>query len=372
MPAPGHSESQVLINSNPLQGVIMGPEQAPGTTDRENAEMLVERFMRGLDLRLGTMEEQFHKYVDSLFNMVSQASAEPAYAPIKLGPKLGKAIAQIQRNIKAAGKGGRNNYDHYTYSTLADYYEVLQPQLKEVDIWIVFDIVRIDTLPNIITSTGKEERHVMVKVACTIGDAEGAETITIYGYGEGSDRGDKAIYKAFTGAKKYLLSNVFQIPSADDPEDSRGQEADQQPPRQQSRQQQRQQPPAQRASAQPQNQPGEINADLKAKKAPPRVILVQGNKAYNPAYSAHCGTINVEKIEVLRMAREEVVKKGFYDKKDHYEWVVKKFYAPAGISPTIVEYLQDIRPAWFSTILDVTQNHPEDIRPIDQQQAAGV
>ena len=36
--------------------------------------------------------------------------------------------------------------------------------------------------------------------------------------GEGLDRGDKAGYKAYTGAVKYFLANTFLVPTGDDPE----------------------------------------------------------------------------------------------------------------------------------------------------------
>ena len=37
-------------------------------------------------------------------------------------------------------------------------------------------------------------------------------------HGAGEDKGDKAIYKAITGALKYILTTSFLIPTGDDPE----------------------------------------------------------------------------------------------------------------------------------------------------------
>jgi hypothetical protein len=42
------------------------------------------------------------------------------------------------------------------------------------------------------------------------------ETTTITG--EGIDKGDKAGYKAYTGALKYYLANTFMVATGDDPE----------------------------------------------------------------------------------------------------------------------------------------------------------
>jgi hypothetical protein len=44
------------------------------------------------------------------------------------------------------------------------------------------------------------------------------ESIEYIGYGEGQDRADKALYKAITGGKKYLIANIFNVPTTDDPE----------------------------------------------------------------------------------------------------------------------------------------------------------
>jgi hypothetical protein len=52
-------------------------------------------------------------------------------------------------------------------------------------------------------------------------DARSGEELTVRVAGEGADPGDKAPYKAMTGALKYALLQSFLLSTGDDPEDDR-------------------------------------------------------------------------------------------------------------------------------------------------------
>jgi hypothetical protein len=52
----------------------------------------------------------------------------------------------------------------------------------------------------------------------TLTDGETGETLSFQSIGTGADSGDKAAYKAATGALKYALLTGFLIPTGDDPE----------------------------------------------------------------------------------------------------------------------------------------------------------
>ena len=52
-------------------------------------------------------------------------------------------------------------------------------------------------------------------------DARSGEELTVRVPGEGADAGDKAPYKAMTGALKYALLQSFLLSTGDDPEDER-------------------------------------------------------------------------------------------------------------------------------------------------------
>src|SRR5699024_1473369 len=82
---------------------------------------------------------------------------------------------------------------------------------------------------------GNKEYIATVKMKFTFIDGETGEEISIHSIGEGQDAGDKAVYKAITGATKYALMKVFMIPTGDDPEQDY--EADERNNTQQSNQQ---------------------------------------------------------------------------------------------------------------------------------------
>jgi hypothetical protein len=133
---------------------------------------------------------------------------------------ISKALVECQKMIKAAGMSGENKFDHYKYSNAPDIIEAIKPALEKNDLAVVFDQrypeKTIRELRD--TSTGKKEFFVGVTIACVLVHSSG-ETMVYTGQGDGQDRGDKALYKALTGAQKYLLRLIFNLPCKDDPED---------------------------------------------------------------------------------------------------------------------------------------------------------
>jgi len=53
--------------------------------------------------------------------------------------------------------------------------------------------------------------------------------------GSGEDKGDKGMYKAFTGCLKYLLTTTFLIPTGDDPENDKKEDEKKEQPKAQSK-----------------------------------------------------------------------------------------------------------------------------------------
>jgi hypothetical protein len=137
--------------------------------------------------------------------------------PAKKKSLLSAAMVKCQSLINAVGKSGENKFDHYNYSTLEDYCKQLKPAMVAAELAVFFNEDEIQEKGVRETSTGKKEYVVRVKLTATIMHSSG-ECMDVVGWGEGQDRGDKAIYKAITGCKKYLLANAFNIPTTDDPE----------------------------------------------------------------------------------------------------------------------------------------------------------
>jgi hypothetical protein len=125
-------------------------------------------------------------------------------------------IAKIMGSISTIEKTGYNKFDGYNYITAEDIKETLRPLCARENLWISSEIKNYDK--NIIkTTTGSYteiELHIYFTFCC--GDT-GAKVRLLYS-GYALDKGDKHIYKAYTGAMKYFLINNFMLSAGDDPE----------------------------------------------------------------------------------------------------------------------------------------------------------
>jgi ERF superfamily len=139
--------------------------------------------------------------------------------------KIWAALSKAQAVCKLAEKSGKNTYDHYDYAMLPDYITVVQKPMADNGLSLSVTIEEIVRLPERATASGKKEQVVQVKI---IGHLihESGETADYVCYGEGQDRSDKALYKAITGAKKYLIANIFNLATSDDVEKDSDHERD--------------------------------------------------------------------------------------------------------------------------------------------------
>jgi hypothetical protein len=80
-----------------------------------------------------------------------------------------------------------------------------------------------DSFTNPKTGTFQFMRRVMMEF--TIMDVHTGESETSQFVGEGFDTGDKAIYKAYTGALKYYYADTWQVATGDEPENEKVEEA---------------------------------------------------------------------------------------------------------------------------------------------------
>ena len=127
------------------------------------------------------------------------------------------ALHEVMSKVGYVQKKNRNEFHRYNYASEAALLEVLRPAMVEAGLLLipsVTDHTEIDQFGN--TSVVME-----YTLAHKDGDVW-PEKIVVRGCGNDRNSkggvGDKGIYKAITGANKYLLFKLFQIETGDDPE----------------------------------------------------------------------------------------------------------------------------------------------------------
>lgn len=121
--------------------------------------------------------------------------------------ELFKKLLQVQRTLKPIAETGKNTYQKYSYATALDLLEPVKRTCNELGLFLYLDV--IDSL----IEPGKAR----CTVKLTAVDCETGESLSIncfgygedYSYQENRPTGDKAIYKAITGATKYAVREMF-------------------------------------------------------------------------------------------------------------------------------------------------------------------
>lgn len=131
--------------------------------------------------------------------------------------KLVSKLAKVMKEVQYIEKRGYNKFHKYNYATESDVSEKVREVLAENCVIMMPDVVEHTTREHK-NQRGNTEYIATVKMKFTFIDGETGEQISIHSIGEGQDAGDKAVYKAITGATKYALMKAFMIPTGDDPE----------------------------------------------------------------------------------------------------------------------------------------------------------
>ncbi len=133
---------------------------------------------------------------------------------------LRQKLGEVRRRIGYIQKRGYNERHNYNYVAAADIAGTVGDVLAELGVVV---IPRLETISYEPHAPGRADsvRVARVIMAYTFTDENSGEEITARVAGEGLDVGDKASYKAMTGALKYALLQSFLLATGDDPEDER-------------------------------------------------------------------------------------------------------------------------------------------------------
>jgi len=121
--------------------------------------------------------------------------------------KIWAALVAARRKMRQVGKGGQNPHHRYNYARLEDYHEAIGDTLLELGVMLQDSV-----------ATAKVDGGRAVVELITKAVHEDGSCAQVTSYGEGIDKGDKAIYKAITGARKYGVAMLLGLVTTDDPE----------------------------------------------------------------------------------------------------------------------------------------------------------
>ncbi len=142
---------------------------------------------------------------------------KPTVDDLKKRIGLQKKKNAIRKELNERGilpKGAHNDYDNYDYFSEAQYKELFTELFSKHGVELIIDEADYGTFDG----TDKQPFGRVVTLACTLIDIDTGYSETSKHTGEGLDRGDKAGYKATTGAIKKFLSSTFLVATKDDPE----------------------------------------------------------------------------------------------------------------------------------------------------------
>jgi hypothetical protein len=122
----------------------------------------------------------------------------------------------VMADLEAIQKTKVNPAQGYAYRGIDDMYNELHKLFVKHGIMTVPEVEAVETVSN---ETARGDRKLMtihrlvrVKYKIMAEDGQYIETVV---YGEGNDTSDKALYKALSGAHKYLMIQLFAIPTED-------------------------------------------------------------------------------------------------------------------------------------------------------------
>lgn len=144
-----------------------------------------------------------------------------------MSAKITQALHQVMSSVSYIQKTSRNDFHKYNYVGEADLLEKLRPAMLEAGLMLIPSIKGVSPIDEHGVTTVQMEYTLIHK------DGDIWPSV-ICAAGQGGDRnkngvGDKGLYKAITGANKYLLFKLFQIETGDDPETEAAPPADDEP-----------------------------------------------------------------------------------------------------------------------------------------------
>lgn len=139
---------------------------------------------------------------------------EPQFTNAAMLQQKKNAVRKALNDKGVLKRGAKNDFDHYSYFSEAQYKRLFTELLSANGLELTVSTKAVED----IDGTQKQPFGRRVALEITLTDTATGHAETTVHFGEGMDKGDKALYKAYTGAVKYFLADTFLVATGDDPE----------------------------------------------------------------------------------------------------------------------------------------------------------
>lgn len=137
-------------------------------------------------------------------------------------PKLYLKMSKIMSEVTYIQKDKKNTFHNYEYASEEAIKKAVQKELIKNKVLFFIPDTKIVARAKSVNERGKETTLTTLEVKYEFIDAETGAKIKGTYHGEGQDSLDKGVYKALTGALKYIITSHFLIPTGNDPENDEG------------------------------------------------------------------------------------------------------------------------------------------------------
>jgi hypothetical protein len=151
--------------------------------------------------------------------------ADPVLAESTATTLKGKII-EAGLEVGIIGKSGKNEAQNYKFTSEADVVMKVGPALFRRGV-LVTPVHTIQSILPYMSGKENNKQAFLTTIESMWSFATEDEEIVVGTLGQGTDTGgDKGVYKAMTGSKKYALLQALMIATGDDPEVARSDEKD--------------------------------------------------------------------------------------------------------------------------------------------------
>lgn len=130
---------------------------------------------------------------------------------------IGEAFLAIMNEVGYVQKTAKNKHQDYMYAGERQLIQALRPALLKHEVICVPSEAK--SRSEVVVAEGKKTFRTIIDYIFVYTHVPSSTHIQVAVIGEGVDTGDKAAYKAATGALKYALRQPFIIETGDEPEE---------------------------------------------------------------------------------------------------------------------------------------------------------